>query len=85
MITEKDLVPGRVITTMERKWAPMGGPDVIKITAWLIIGFTVQVKRRHNAKKARKDGWHVLLLSFGGKLTDIHMTPASMQNYRRLI
>lgn len=83
MIKEKDLVPGRVITTMKRVWG-RGEPDRDVITAWLIIGFTSHVKRRHNAKQAPREGWHLLLLSFGGALQAVHITPSSLRQYKRL-
>lgn len=85
MIKEKDLVPGKVITSIERRWSRDG--EVLTIIAWMVIGFQTQVKRRHQRTKAPRDGWHVLLLRFGGGdrvLHDVIITPGSMRDWKRL-
>lgn len=79
MIKENDLVPGRVITSIERRWSRDG--EVQIITAWLIIGFMDLIRRRHSRKSAPREGWHVLLLKFGGGeriLNDVTITPSEM-------
>ena len=78
MIKEKDLCPGRVLTSMDYV---RGEPEV---TAWLVIGFTTKIKRRHSRKTAPKEGWEVLMLSFGGKLQVHHVTPSSFASWKRL-
>lgn len=83
MIKERDLVPGKVITSVDRKWSRDG--EVLIVTAWLIIGFMDLVKRRHSRKSAPRDGWHVLLLKFGGGdrvLNDVVITPSEMMTNR---
>ena len=87
MIKQKDLVPGRVITSADKKWTPEG-KQVMVITAWMIVGFQESVKRRHSKSKAPREGWHVLLLKFGGKdrtLVDVTISPASFGNWKRLL
>lgn len=80
MIKENDLVPGKVITSIERRWSRDG--EVVTVTAWLIIGFMTLVKRRHSRSKAPRTGWHVLLLRFGSgdrsPLYDVIITPSEM-------
>ena len=79
MIKEKDLVPGKVITYIQRAWR--AGAEVDSISAWMIIGFTEQVRRRHSKSSAPRDGWHVLLLRFGEEgqtLWDTMITPSAM-------
>lgn len=67
-----------------RDWDPRSGLIDI-VTAWLIIGFQEHVARRHKRSKARRDGWHVLLLSFGGGvLKDMVITPHDLHNWKRL-
>jgi hypothetical protein len=85
MIKEKDLVPGRVITSLETRRSFEGLQQVV--VAWMVIGFQEQVKRRHQRSKAPRDEWHVLLLRFGGGdrvLNDVVITPASMAQWKRL-
>ncbi len=87
MIKQNDLVPGKVITSAEKKWNPEGRPIVV-ITAWLIVGFQENVKRRHSKVSAPREGWHVVLLKFGGRdrvLHDVTITPTSFDKWKRLI
>lgn len=86
MIKEKDLVPGRVITSLETQRTFEGLRQVV--VAWMVIGFQEQVKRRHKRSQAPREGWHVLLLRFGPGneiLKDVIITPTSMALWKRLI
>jgi len=86
MIKQKDLVPGRVITSVDKKWSSEGVPILI-VKAWLIVGFQESVKRRHSKAQAPREGWHVLLLRFGGKdrvLEDVIISPSTFGNWKRL-
>lgn len=81
MIKERDLVPGKVITSIDRRWTRDG--EVELVIAWMIIGFMEVVKRRHSRQTAPRDGWHVLLLKFGGGdriLNDVVITPTEMMS-----
>lgn len=83
MIKENDLVPGKVITSVETRATRTGLLTVV--TAWLVIGFQGQVKRRHGKARAPKQGWHVLLLRFGSGdrvLHDVVITPDDMRTNR---
>lgn len=84
MIKERDLVPGKVITSVDRAWGVNGQGVrgyVEVVTAWMIIGFQDQIRRRHSKMKAPREGWHVLLLKFGDAdrvLHDVVITPSEM-------
>lgn len=83
MLKEKDLVPGRVIVNVQRSILSWNEPYVMVKVAWLIIGFSSQVKRRHARKSAPKLGWHILLLRFGSGervLRDTVLTPNDMSS-----
>lgn len=83
MIKERDLVPGKVITSIDRRWTRDG--EVEHVIAWMVIGFMELVKRRHSRSSAPRDGWHVLLLKFGeGErvLHDVVITPSEMTTNR---
>ena len=83
MIKAKDLVPGRVITQLARTWD--GGREYEWIEAWMVVGYQERVKRRHNTSTAPREGWDVVLLSFGGKLDVYNFTEGSMRMWKRLI
>lgn len=86
MIKEKDLAPGKVITSVDRRWSTEG--EVITVTAWMVLGFERHVKRRHSRSSARRDGWHVLLLRWGDAgtvLNSIVITPYEMKDWKRFI
>ena len=90
MIKEKDLVPGRVITDIDyvnRSWRD-GGGELLIVRAWMIIGYQTHVRRRHSRNQAPRQGWHLLLLKFGGGdrvLRDVVITPNGMREWKRLI
>lgn len=86
MIKQKDLVPGKVITSAEKKWTSDGNP-ILVVTAWMIVGFQENVKRRHSKAQAPREGWHVLLLRFGGRdriVHDVVISPNTFGNWKRL-
>jgi hypothetical protein len=53
----------------------------------MIVGFQENVKRRHSKAKAPREGWHVMLLKFGGKdhtVHDVVISPSTFGNWKRL-
>jgi hypothetical protein len=83
MLKAKDLVPGRVITELKRSYDQNGQYEWVE--AWMVIGFQERVKRRHNKSTAPREGWDVVLLSFGGRLDVRNFTDSSMRMWKRLI
>jgi hypothetical protein len=83
MLKAKDLVPGRVITELKRSFDQNGSYDTV--FAWMVIGFQERVKRRHQKSTAPREGWDVVLLSFGGQLEVRNFTESSMRMWKRLI
>lgn len=86
MIKERDLVPGKVITSCEKRHTQRG-EWVLVVTAWMIVGFQENVARRHSKAKAPREGWHVVLLQFGGKdrtIIDMTITPNNFATWKRL-
>lgn len=90
MLKAKDLAPGRVITELKRSYVHNGpswgeATEYESGTVWMVIGFQERIKRRHNKSAAPREGWDVVLLSFGGQLDVKNFTESSMQFWKRLI
>lgn len=98
-ITARDLVPGRIITSLEYPSNiagamgrfPLLGSDKPLVIPWLIVGVVEHVKRRHSWSKAKRLGWTVTLFRIGSKqvnspnvLECIDLREEDLQRWKRL-
>jgi hypothetical protein len=96
MIKIKDIVPGKIISPCTYDSFMTAGEHFSGWDSWdrlgtgqptfMIVGFQEKIKRRHSKKTARRDGFMILLIRFGGEavLREVVMTPFEMTCWQRM-